>query len=162
MLDDKNTDHYDNGANISKRANSLYWISESKYREFSKKMFYCGCVQISTFIIPLMQAAFDICMGNFDTSSWILPLNVVVPFNTQTISGWLLSWWFQVNVNFTYAVGMILMTTDFSGSCYYIISICNHFELLMNSMDSGSKQKMWSNVKATLQRAIEQHIKLFE
>lgn len=101
-------------------------------------------------------------MGNFDTSLWILPLNVVVPFDTQTITGWLLSWLFQMNVSFTYSLVCMLMTTDFIGSCHYITSICKQFELQINSMDLDTELQLWSNVKMKLQQSILQHIKLYE
>lgn len=159
--DDESTDH--NATNVSKKANSMYWTSESKYREFSKKMFYYGCFQISTFVTPLLQPIVEICIGNVDITAWSLPFNVVVPFDMrESILGWLLTWFFQVNVSFAYGLCMIIMTTDFVGSCYYTISICNHFELLINSMHLNTEQQIWPNVKAKLQRAIEQHIKLYE
>lgn len=143
-------------------ANSIYWASELRYREFSKRMFYYGCFQISTFITPLLQPIIEICMGNIDMTAWNLPFNMKTPFDMQTISGWLLTWFFQVNVSIAYGTGMIIMTSDFVGSCYYITSICNHFEMLINSTFLDTEQQLWSNVQGKIQRAIQQHTKIYE
>lgn len=159
--DDENTDH-NNAANVSKMANSMYWTIELKYRKFTKRMFYYGCFQVSTFVAPLLQPIAEICMGNVDITAWNLPFNAASPFDMQTILGWLLTWFFQVNVSFAYGLCMILMTTDFVGSCHYISSICNHFELLINAMHLDTEQQMWSNVQGKIQRAIERHIDIYE
>lgn len=143
-------------------ANSMYWASEMKYRRFSKKIFCYGCLQLSTFITPLLQPISEIYMGTVDTSTWNLPFNIASPFNMQTIAGWLLTWFFQVNVSLAFAICMILMTIGFVGSCFYISSMCKHFELLINSMRLDTEQKMWLNVKLKLQQAIERHIDIYE
>lgn len=143
-------------------ANSMYWTSELKYRRFSKRMFYYGCFQISTFLAPLLQPISEICMGNVDIGAWNLPFNAASPFDMQTISGWLLTWFFQVNVSFAYGLCMIIMTTDFVGSCHYIDSICNHLKLLMNSIHVDTEQQMWSNVQRSIQHAIERHTDIYE
>lgn len=143
-------------------ANSLHLTSELKYRQFSRKLIYYGCFQLSTFVAPLLKPIFEICIGNVNTSAWKLPFNSATPFNMQTILGWLLTWFFQVNVSFSYGLSMILMTTDFIGSCYYISSICNHYELLINSMRPDAEQHMWSSVKAKVHRAIERNINIYE
>lgn len=143
-------------------ANSIYWNNELKYRNFTKKMFYYGCFQISTFSTSLLQPIFEICMGNIDISTWNLPFNVATPFDMKTILGWLLTWFFQVNVSIAYGLCMILMTTGFVGSCNYIVSICNHFELLINSMHSDTEQRMWNNLRVKLYRVIERQCDIYE
>lgn len=143
-------------------ANSMYWTSEVKYRRFSKKIFYYGCFQLSTFVPPLLQPIFEICMGTVDTSGWNLPFNAASPFDMHTILGWLLTWFFQVNVSFAYGLCMIIMTTDFVGSCHYINSICNHFELLINSVHLDTEEQVWSNVQGKIRHAIERHVDIYE
>lgn len=161
--DDENTDQCDHkNVNISKMANSMYWAHELRYRKFSKIMFYYGCFEISTLVAPLLKPIFEICMGNVDITAWNLPFNTATPFDMQTILGWLLTWFFQVNVSFAYTLCMILMTTEFVGSCHYINSICNHFELLINSMHLDTEQQLWSDVQGKIQRSIELHIDIYE
>lgn len=140
----------------------MYWTGEMRYRKFSKKMFYYGCFQLSTFLAPLMQPIREICMGNVDVGGWILPFNAASPFDMRTMSGWLYTWFSQVNVSFAYGLSMIVMTTNFVGSCHYIDSVCNHFELLMNSMHVDTEQPMWHNVQAKIQRAIQRHSDIYE
>lgn len=143
-------------------ANAMYWTSELRYQKFSRKLFYYGCFQLSTFLTPLLQPILEICMGNANVEAWNLPFNVASPFDMQTISGWLLTWFFQVNVSFSYGLCMIIMTSDFVGSCLYIDSICHHFELLINSMDLDTEQHMWLNVQGKIQRAIKRHSDIYE
>lgn len=57
---------------------------------------------------------------------------------------------------------MIIMTTDFVGSCRYVDSISKHFELLMKSMHVDAEQQMWSNVQGNIQRAIQRHADIYE
>lgn len=158
--DDECVDQID--TNVSKVANSMYWTSELRYQKFSKKMFYYGCFQLSTFLTPLLQPILEICMGNVNVETWNLPFNAASPFDMRTISGWLLTWFFQVNVSFAYGLCMIIMTTEFVGSCHYMDSMCNHFELLINSMHADTEQQMWRNVQAKIQRAIKRQSDIYE
>lgn len=159
-LDEGNSDP--NSAHVSKMANALYRASELNYRKFSKKLFGYGCFQLSTFIAPLLLPIISIYTGNVDTSTWDLPFNTDTPFDMDTILGWLLTWFFQVNVSFAYALAMIPMTISFVGSCFYITSMCNHFKLLIKSMRFDAEQNLWFNVKMKLQQAIERQIDIYE
>lgn len=162
-------------------AASIYWASELKCRRFVKILLYFAYIQLSTYFGALIPAFLDIFLmdsddddGSIDTSSWNLPLMVVLPVDMQTVSGWLLTWLYQLVISVTYSAYVILTTTHFACLCYWIIAICNCFSLLIESITFDTQQigkqkskgkqtkHLWPNVKGKLQRAIEMHIKIFE
>lgn len=151
----------------------MYGMYEAKYNKFTRILFYYGCSQLLPYFNPLIVAILGICNGNFDSSAFNLPLNVVVPFNTDAAIGWLVFWFFQFNLALTYAVGMILITTHFAGFCYYIIATCNHFDLSIDSISFDCERiqqeknrqkhsKMWCDAREKLKKTIEMHVEIYE
>lgn len=151
----------------------MYWTSEIKSRRLLKRFLYYGCVHLSTFLPVLITAFTDILNGEFGRSAYDLPFNVVVPFNMESVFGWLITWLYQFIACSLYLVQMITTTACFIGFCQYIMAMCAHFDLLIDSIRSDSKEihaenntqiqrQMWLNVKAKLQQAIEMHIDIYE
>lgn len=146
---------------------------ETKYRKFTRGLFYYGCSTLLPYFNPLVVAIIDMCNGNFDSSAFNLPLNVVVPFDTEVFIGWLLFWYFQLNLALTYEVAMILATTHLVGFCYYINATCNHFALLIDSIrvdceriqrerNAPQKLEMWFDATKKLQQGVELHVEIYE
>lgn len=128
---------------------------------------------MSTFMTEIIRAISDICIGNTNASAWNLSFDTVLPFKASTVFGWFLDWGFQSNIGFTYAMCMILTTTHFVCFCYYIIAICNHFELMIDSMRFDCKEiqkeknihkhlEMWRSAREKLKQAIEMHANIHE
>lgn len=142
-----------------------------KCRHFMKFFFGFVCSQSSLFLIELLRAIVDICMGNTDTSAWKLLFNLFVPFDTVSIFGWLLYWLFQWTTAVSYVLSVVLTTTHFMCFCYYIFAICDHFDLLIDLFHFDSEQsgsdlrsypEMWRNSMKKLQHAIELHVQIYE
>lgn len=144
-----------------------------KCRRLIKRFLYYGCIHLSTFLPLLIFVFIDIFNGEFDGSAYNLPFNVFVPFNMETVSGWLLTWFLQLNESFKYNIQMITTTIQFVCCCYYIVTMCNHFNLLIDSIrtdsqqiqakkNSQNRQQMWHVARAKLQRAIEMHVDIYE
>lgn len=74
-------------------------------------------------------------MGNFDTSTWLLPYSLTVPFDTSTVLGWYLFWLVQLYIAIVYAVSVACATTYFGSNCLYITAICEHLGFLIGSID---------------------------
>lgn len=155
-------------------ATSIYWDSELKCRQFMKIFFYYSCIQLSSFLGPLFPAFIDIFFmdnegDSIDTSAWNLPFLVVMPFDMETISGWLMTWLYQLNISIAYGIYMIIPTTHFVCSCYWIIGICQYFARLIETIKFDTQKHMaeqqskrWQNAKEKFQRAIEMHVKIYE
>lgn len=159
--------------NDTNGASALYWACEMKCRRLTKRFLCYGCIHLSTFLPVLITVLWDNFHSEFDESAYNFPFNVAVPFNLQSISGWLLAWFYQFNECFSYGVQMITTTTCFTCFCYYIIAMCNHFGLIIESIRSDSQEillkrnmqnyhQMWLNTRAKLQRSIEMHIDIHE
>lgn len=155
-------------------ASNLYWATEVKCRELTKRVLVFLCIEMSTILAMLIAALVDIFVGHADdTSKWNLPIELVVPFDTAKIFGWILTWFFQFDMCFVYLVHMITTTTHFAGCCYYITTMCAHFDQVLASIQSAAKkargveieqkrQIIWNDAEKKLQRAIQLHVKIYE
>lgn len=150
----------------------MYWLIELKCRKFIRTMLYYIAFHEWTFVAALIYAIYSICTGNTDTSTWNLPLNLIVPFNTQPIWGWYLKWFFELSSGFAYALCNIIPTTYFVCSCLYIVAICNHFEMVIESIghevgpiqneESQENHQEKAFVQENLLKSIHIHVNVLE
>ena len=151
----------------------MYWGCEMKCRRWMKGFAYFGCFHQLTFLPILIFVFIDIYNGKFDGSKYNLPFNAVVPFNKESVSGWLLTWFYQLNQSFAYSGQMLTITIHFVCFCYYIMTMCNHFNLLIDSIRFDTQQiqaknntqirhQIWMNARAKFQQAIELHVDIYE
>lgn len=101
---------------------------------------YIFCQQ-SYFVAGLLFPFYNICVGNLDTSSWKLTYNIIVPFSRATVFGWLMTWFVEFNMAFTYALSVVSGTSYFVCCCFYLEAICKHFDLNMRLVDEKAKVK---------------------
>lgn len=156
----------------------MYRSTEHNCRKFTKFYLYYICCNQSSFVAALSFATYSICMGHTDTSQWILPFNLVVPFNTEPLWGWFLHWFFQFSASLSYTLCMIIPTTYFACFCRYIAAICQHIEILIDSIrfdvkqihddpknqpnDKSSTNFAWQNVYSKLTELIDLHVNVME
>lgn len=143
----------------------MYRLNDQKCRKFIRKMGTYIIFHLFTFVAPLIHAIVSILSGNYDVSTFNLPFNLVVPFNTQTIFGWCFEWFIQLNTGLSYALCMITSTTYFVCFSLDIVAMCEHFNLICCDVDRMrsrvNHQKLWGNVPIKFRHAIEIHAKLF-
>lgn len=112
-------------------------------------------------------------VGEFNGTAYNLPFNAAVPFDVQTISGWLLTWCFELNESLSYEMQIITTTIYFACFCNYIIAVCMHLDQLLDSVEFHSRQmqveqiaqnrhRLRQTVKIKLQRAVETHVDIHE
>lgn len=152
---------------------NIYWNNEQKCRKLTDFMKYYTPFQLVTFVSSFIHSIYSICIGNVDTSTWILPFYLVVPFSIKTLSGWYFMFFIQVNISVTYAMCVVSVTSYFVSSCFYICTICEHFERLLDltSVDikrtdnsrkpKTSKKSLDESIEA-FNHSIDLHIKIFE
>lgn len=125
------------------------------------------------FIVSLIYSIYCICIGSTDTSSWPLVFNLVAPFDIKPIWGWLLMWFFQLNVSICYTLSTISTISYFICCCYYITAICDHFKLVIELIkgnlcdmrfqnDAIRNGKYFYRIKQQIHDAIEIHVNMFE
>lgn len=136
-------------------------------------MMYFIPIQQTIIVASFFYSIYCVCIGDYDTSKWILLFNLVVPFNIRTLCGWYMLWFIQVNMSLSYILSMIGITAYFVCSCFYIHSVCAHFVHILNSTKAIAQQMQvqkhphayWldsQNLKGRLSQAIEIHAKIFE
>lgn len=155
----------------------IYWATEQKCHQFTRLMAYFLVFNSSSLVMALNYAIYCICIGNMDTSTWNLPFNMVVPFNTESLCGWLLYWLYQLSANLAYTLCISMPTMYFAGFCRYIVAICMHFELLVDAIRSdveriqsestvGPRQQsnavVWCDVRGKLFQLIDHHVNALE
>lgn len=113
----------------------LYWQNEKKCRKYSKIIGSYVFFHIWIFIAILIFMLYCIIFGNFDSSSRELPFYMILPFDETQIMGWLCTWFSQTVVAFTYALCMTVTTAHFVSCCFYIVTMCNQFELIMSGIN---------------------------
>lgn len=139
----------------------LYWTNEQKCRKYTKNMFcYYSLFNESATLVSLCSSVFMVFTGNFDTSKLILPFTFAVPFDTETMWGWYLLWFIQLNVGVSYGKTMISITSYFICCCFYIETICDHFNLVIESIEQpidGSGKGRYQMEHLELVRIVERN-----
>lgn len=150
---------------------SIYWNVEQKCRKYTKII---GCYPLKLmFVAAFIYSIVCIMNGNRNTSTWILPYTISVWFDTSTIHGWYLLWVIETHIGFTYASICITISSYFVCCCFYIAGICEHFDMLIYSLNEDVKlmriekskskyQHMYKKMKVKLARTITIHVKMFE
>lgn len=95
--------------------------------------------------------------GNYDTSLWHLGFNVAVPFDQTSVWGWFLTWLTALLMAFSYAMCMTTITSLFFSFCYYIYAMCDHVNVLINSI-AKTVQRMQAEERSRKTEKIRQHI----
>lgn len=149
----------DNSAAVSDN----YWKTELQCRKFTDKISYCfvlsnQAIYATTFVYSI----FCICIGNVDTSTWSLPIPVALPHST--FLEWYSALFFETNIGFTYSFMMVTTTSFFVCGCLYIGAICDHCNLLIESIHEDNNRIIneWKNATETRkqhQRVNEKFIK---
>lgn len=156
--------------------NEVYAIYSNNERMCTKYTIRLFCYILWHLQVFLAAGFFPIyCMyvGNFDTSTWPLPFNMAVPFDTSSIIGWYLLWFIQTNTAFSYCLGTIAPTAYFMNCCLYIITLCDHFNCIINSINEHVEgyhqiknklktKKINLQIKEKLGRAVKHHEEILE
>lgn len=145
----------------------LYWANEQKCRRITDLIVSYIFYNQLTFAAALFYAFYNVWAGNLDTSTYFLPFSMDIPLNTKVIAGWLVLWLIQFNMSLAYITCMVTITSYFVSCCFYIDTICTHFDCIIesNRQKSGSKQGESVQDDEKQQRiheAIRLHINLFE
>lgn len=154
-------------------ADDIYWKNEQKCRKLTKYMYYYIFVHQTMVMSAFFYSIYCICTGNLDTSTWMLPFIRVPTFNTNIIWTWYLECLTQLIMSIAYALAMVSPISYFLCCCFYIITGCNHFDLLLNStrndVDRIQKdknlrklQKLHHHLNKKLSQAVEVHGKVVE
>ena len=93
---------------------------------------------MSTFIYSI----FWILSGNTDVSTWPVLLELSVPFDTKTMTGWYLLLLITTCLDLAYMTCLLSATTQFIGFCIYIVAICDYFDVRMQTVQENIEQNL--------------------
>lgn len=148
-------------------------MTELKCRKSIKFVICYTCFNWLTFVFALIYAIYAICIGNVDTSTWMLPLNIAVPFNTEVIWGWFIKWLYEFYAAISYALNVSLTPMYFVSLSFYTMTTCHHLGLLIESLQQDltmiqnvkikmHRQQTWSNINKKLNEAVTIHAQIYK
>lgn len=151
----------------------IYWMTEQKCQKYTRFIRYYVYFDTLGWTGVFAYAVFCIAVGNYNTSSWHLPFFMVLPFDETRVYGWFFEWCIQCSIVFGYCYALTSITAYFVSACFYIVSMCEHFNVIMNCIKSNIKQNQveifsWkireNELKITKQlaKAIKFHNTIFE
>lgn len=151
----------------------IHWNNEQKCRNFVRKLCYFIPLNEAVLTLSLLYSIYCVCLGNYDTSKWILQFPLYTPFNKQTVIGWYGEWFIQFTLSFSYATCMSSLTSYFVCCCFYIGTFCDHFDeicrLVKGDADQIQHEKNPRNYQRIYQRlhkrlglAVDIHVHLLE
>lgn len=151
----------------------IYWIAEKKCRKYTRRIASYFYVNESIFLTAPLFSLFNIIAGNLDVSTWALPMDLSVPFDTSTLWGWYLMWFFQFNISICYVSCTITITTYFVCCCIYIGAICEHFRFVFdgaiekvklnrNDQNPQEYQRRQLLINAQMNKATVVHAEIFK
>lgn len=123
--------------------NRIYWRAEQNYRKYSRTIGSAVVAyMLSTYLFDFVYSIYCICSGNTNVAAWPVPIELSVPFDTETIPGWYLLLLCGTSLDSAYFICLLLGTTQFIGSCIYISAICQHFDVVMQTdqIDRNSRE----------------------
>ncbi|XP_055304582.1 uncharacterized protein LOC129569589 [Sitodiplosis mosellana] len=112
-----------------------YWRREQYCRTFTERVSRYTHLEQAIYVSAFAKSIFYLVTGNFDAEKLVLPYNLKMPFNTQTILGWYLFWFVCASMSFAFA-SILVPVTGYFVSCYhYIAAISEHIDILAASID---------------------------
>lgn len=153
---------------------SIYRKTEKKCRNLTKFISIGYLLDAATlFTAAVIYSFYCMWSGNFDTTTWLLPYNLYLPFDTSTIYLWYVLWLMQCYIGLVYSLSVTCVTTYFESCCLYIVALCEHSNALIQSFSLSiewyrKSQRIEMNKqsvkeqKLQLNKIIELHIMIYE
>lgn len=153
---------------------NLYWNAEQKCRKYTKiipiGVFSCGS---AAYVAVFLYSIYCLCSGNVDASTWPEIFDLEVSGHTYGIIRWYFGFCVTFIMDSAYILYSTSATTYFICSCIYIGAICEHFCLLMDSMQEYLKrnqreknpqmrEKNIHRIRTRIHQAIGIHVKIYE
>lgn len=152
----------------------IYWRAEQKNHKYVRIIIISFLMYDQIFyVLSFIYSIYYCCIGNYDTSTWPALLEVNVPFDTNAIYGWYLKLFTLMSVDIAFLTAYFLTSTQFIGSCIYVAAICEHFDSIMqtiqtnverNRRDTNPRKYEMANMEiiAKYREAIQIHVQINE
>lgn len=87
--------------------------------------------------------------GNFDTSTWSLPIKIAFPFSTETVFSWYMGLLMILLFAETFIVVIMAILTYLTSCCLYIKALRDHFESIFRKIDLKIELDRTVSIKRT-------------
>lgn len=160
-------------ASAEKSLAPIYLTVEQRCRRFTMQMSSFAVFELASIVMALFISFYHIHVGNLDTSTYYLPLHYATPFTIDSVFKWDLFWAIQLLGCVAYLAGTVVVITYFVCCCFYVEALCDHFDLLIETIDDELHPKRRdsnqvdirsgsSNVRKIFSDAIDHHNKIYE
>lgn len=110
--------------------------------------------------MAIINAVFNIFVGNRHPETWYLPYMISLPFDRSTYMGYFLSLLAQMMAGYTYILTMTAVTTFFLACCFYIEACVQHLKFKIENMDIIDENKQ--NAFNQLRDIVQFHVAIIE
>lgn len=118
----------------------IYDEVEQKCRKYASLAFNLLALNQIVHVGTLFYSFYNIAIGNFDITTWVLAFRVYIPFDTSEIVAWYLEWLLVFGTCVSYYLCQSTITAYFVCCSIYLMAICDHFDFVYNSVMDGSEQ----------------------
>lgn len=142
---------------------NIYWYIERKCRRYSRIIHSYILINQTLYIAPFLNSIHGLLIGNFETPP--IPFQMSVFFSTETIIGWYILIFIQVNMSLSYSASMTSIVAYFVSCCLYIMGICDQIDLMIREMTNGVElnlQKRNLKIKQDLCKIVEAHVDMLK
>lgn len=151
----------------------IFYNTEQKCRKYSKTIVNFIYVNQIPHVGAFLFAVYNMMIDNYDTSTWILPFEVYLPFDATHPSGWFLKWFLVFHTCVVYISCFTVILSYFISCCFYIDALCENFDFLHNSamedvqlnlMEKNSKMSRGRSqqIREKMCKTVTVHVKGFE
>lgn len=98
------------------------------------------------------STAYEMCIGNFDTSTWSPMYELSVPFDVGSIERWLSTWFILCTAFMSYISCTTSIVTYFMSCCHYIGASCDHLKHLMRSNQTWITENQQADIPLSVLR----------
>lgn len=157
-----------------KKVTFIYWNVEKKCHRFMKRLSPFVVIQQTGYCFALLYSIYNVCVSNFDTSTYFLPLRLATPFNTDTVFKFYLFLMVHLSIGYSYLFCAIPTISYFVCWCFYLNGLVDHFDYLFgllnaefeeNEDEPNDRATAYENslrARKLLSNAIDLHNKIYE
>lgn len=130
----------------------LYQNVEQRCRKYTKNLAIYMILHQFPVISAFLNSLISISIGNLDASTWKIPVPMAVPFDVNIMRNWYLVLFFHLNGGTVYIYVMTLISSSFISFCLYICAICDHFDLLIQSLQTNIERNQVEKNRENVQK----------
>lgn len=120
----------------------MYWKWEQSCRRFTERLSRYVHAEQAIYLPVFLRSLYLLFSGSFNASELILPYNLVMPIDIETVWGWYIYFYFSASIAFSFSSAMIPVTTFFVSCSYYISALCEHVGLLTELIDRNIELRL--------------------